>query len=139
MINLFGKVLDIKDDMLEVELRENSKVCESCHAHGLCGVDYKKRRIKAKNKCHAQKNNTVIIKLNSNNPLKLAFIFYIIPLVVFFILYFLFVDFKISTEYALIYSLLGFVIVYISIFIASKNKRIYDKFLPTAVEVRSEE
>ena len=134
MINLFGKVLDIKDDMLEVELQENSSVCESCHAYGLCGVDYKKRCIKAKNKCHAQKNNTVIIELNSNNPLKLAFIFYIAPLIIFFILYFLFVNFNTCPKYAFIYALAGFIVVYVGIYFASKNRRVYDRFLPAAIE-----
>ncbi|MDP8261232.1 MAG: SoxR reducing system RseC family protein [Candidatus Kappaea frigidicola] len=134
MINLRGRVLNGKDGILEVELQESSEVCKNCHAHGLCGVDYKKKRIRAKNECNAQKNNMVIIKLNSNNPLKLAFIFYIAPLIIFFILYFLFVNFNTCPKYAFIYALAGFIVVYVGIYFASKNRRVYDRFLPAAIE-----
>ena len=134
MITLRGKVIGVKGDLLEVELQENNEICKSCHARGLCGVNYEKRRIQAKNKCDAQKNNIVSIKLNPNNPLKLAFIFYIVPLIIFFILYFLFTKLNLSLQYAFICALIGFAVFYVVIFFAGKNRRIYDKFLPIAVE-----
>ncbi len=134
MITLHGKVLGIKDGLLEVELRENNEICKSCHAQGLCGVSSEKRRIRAKNNCDARENSIVTIKLNPNNPLKLAFIFYIAPLIIFFILYFLFINLNLSVLRAFVCALIGFAVFYVVIFFAGKNRKIYDKFLPTAIE-----
>jgi positive regulator of sigma E activity len=134
MITLYGQVVDIKDDIVEVELQENSEICKKCHAHGLCGVDYQKRRIKAKNICQADKGNTVVIMLNSNNSLRAAFVFYIVPLLIFFILYFMFALMKISDKFAIMYSGLGFIFIYVVIFLLSKNRKFCDRILPIAVD-----
>ncbi len=76
----------------------------------------------------------VIIKLNSNNPLKLVFYILYSSLNYFFILYFLFVNFNTCPKYAFIYALAGFIVVYVGIYFASKNRRVYDRFLPAAIE-----
>jgi len=63
MINLRGRVLNGKDGILEVELQESSEVCKNCHAHGLCGVDYKKNVLEQKMNAMLKKITWLLLSL----------------------------------------------------------------------------
>jgi positive regulator of sigma E activity len=138
MMVLWGKVSGIKKGLLEIDLKGNADICQKCHAHGLCGISYNKKQIKARNGCDAHVNDIVKIEHNSNHALWLAFIFYIFPLFMFFILYFIGEFFVANSTFSFVLAGIGFALVYLFIFFAVRNRKLYNFFLPVAIEKQNE-
>jgi positive regulator of sigma E activity len=139
MTNICGIVISKNDDLIEARLKKQDHICQNCHAHGLCGITYRNRYIKAKDECQAQVNDRVLIEVNPANPIKLSFIFYIMPLAVFFTVFFL--TSGITEKIALIFaaSLSSILFLYVILFFLSRKRSVFEQFLPKAIRILNQE
>jgi positive regulator of sigma E activity len=78
-----GKIIDLCGEFAVVEL-QHSDACQSCHAKAVCKpLDSGKRTIQVYNRLEAHIGDSVILTESDANQLKVAAIFYGLPLLAF--------------------------------------------------------
>jgi positive regulator of sigma E activity len=79
-----GKVVEINNDIATVELSADQQTCKSCPTHNLCGLIPLMRKVRALNSKGARIGDLVEIDLKKQTSLKIVFLVYIVPLIMFF-------------------------------------------------------
>lgn len=81
-----GKIIKTEGEFAFAEVKKESSCSGDCSACSMCNMG-KTRIVKVYNKCGAKEGETVYIVLKTEKSLFLAFIIYIMPIILFFLSY----------------------------------------------------